>query len=158
MHFPKWQNYWPKIISKLDWPYVWKNHRLLRHWSNQISLLFHLLLTAWIYKLIWTPVFARWTPHLRCHLGSLSSVGWQNGKSEKCDVVETPTLDPWPSYVSVVYMTRIWTYFLPLKYWDWKSKQLQTQMFSTESPLFFCLRTIKRWGIILTYFWVFLVF
>lgn len=47
--------------------------------------------------------------------------------------------DPWPSHVSVVHMTRIWTYFLPLKGWDWKSKQLQTPkffgFFSTTCPL-----------------------
>lgn len=113
-------------ICKLIWSSVWRNHRLLPRWSDQAFLLFNLSLTVWIYKLSRTPVFACWTPHVRRYLSSLSE---QNAKSEKCDVVETPTLDPWPSHVSVVHMTRIWTYFLPLKDWDWKSKQLQTLTF-----------------------------
>lgn len=104
--------------------------------------------SVWIYKLIWTPVFAWWAPHVRCHLDSLSSLGWQNAKSEKCDVVETLTLDPWPSHVSVVHMTQIWTYFLPLKDWDWKSKQLQTLKGVFFLPHVPCVRIIRQWGVI----------
>lgn len=51
------------------------------------------------------------------------------------------TLDLRPSRVSVVHVTQIRTYSLPLKPKDRKSKQLQTLTFSAESPLFFMLVT-----------------
>lgn len=104
------------------------NNHLLPGWWNRVFLLFHLLLIVWIEKLERTPVFTRWMPCVRCHFSSLSPLDKHNAQSVKCDVVETQTLDLWPSHVSVVHMTRLWTHFLPLKDGHWKSKQLRALM------------------------------
>lgn len=64
--------------------------------------------------------------HISDGISYLGDLEEPKSKSKKCHVVETPTLDLWPPHVSAAHMTQIRTFFLPLKEWDWKSKQLQT--------------------------------
>lgn len=63
------------------------------------------------------------------YLGDLEDLEEPNSKSKKCDVVETPTLDPWPS----MYLWRIWLRSEP-SFSLWKSETEKANSSRPSSP------------------------
>lgn len=129
---------------------VQRTNHLPPDWSDQASLLFHLLLPVWISKLLRTPVFVLWAPHVRCHLLShleLSGLT-RMPKSEKMRCCWSPDL--WPLTFPCICSA----YDSDLNLLSpFESLRLKKQTGPDPEVFFFqphvpCVRTVRQWGVI----------